>query len=111
MRYKILDDFAIDFLKNHFDELDLERLGWKVKSLSEAIEEVEDDECTAHWVIADVMCWGSNKNYLEEFIEEVEDEGLGVLVKIKNRYFIFSSDPPYEVEKFIITKEVFKRKE
>ena len=109
MRHKILDDFAIEFLKNHFDELDLEHLHWEVKSLSEAIEEVEKDECTAPWVISEVMHFGSSTDYLKEL--SVEHEGIGLLLKIKNKYFIFSDKPPYEVEKTFIIKELFKRKE
>ena len=40
MRNKILDSFAINFIKNHFDEIDLKKCNWNIKTKDEAIKEI-----------------------------------------------------------------------
>ena len=41
MRNKILDKFTIDFINNHFEELDLKKLDWKVNEIKDAIKEIK----------------------------------------------------------------------
>ena len=63
MRNKILDSFAIDFIRNHFDEIDLKRCEWDVKTKEQAIKEIKKDDRMAGWIITEVMDWGTPNDY------------------------------------------------
>ena len=110
MRNKILDKFTIDFINNHFEELDLEKLDWKVNEIKDAIKEIKKNDFMAGWIITEVMSWGCNKNYQKEITVENEEEHF--IVKIDNRYFALDYDNIhyfYEVfpKTVIIEKIVF----
>lgn len=112
MRNKTLDKFTIDFINNHFEELDLEKLDWKVNEIKDAIKEIKKNDFMAGWIITEVMSWGCNKNYQKEITVENEEEHF--IVKIDNRYFALDYDNIhyfYEVfpKKVIIEKIVFNR--
>ena len=67
MRNKILDSFAINFIENHFDEIDLKKCDWNIKTKDEAIKEIKKNDYMANWIIMDVMNWGTPIDYTKEF--------------------------------------------
>lgn len=102
MENKILEIFAIDFIKNHFDEIDLKSVGWKVKTKESAIKQIKKSQKTLFWVISEVMTWGTGINYLKEFFVQNEDDLF--IIKIDERYFYL------DYENVHYFKEVFPKK-
>jgi len=102
MRNKILDSFAINFIENHFDEIDLKKCDWNIKTKDEAIKEIEKNDYITGWIIMDVMNWGTPIDYAKEF--KVENDEDHFIVKIDERYFAL------DYENINYFKEVFPRK-
>ena len=112
MRNKILDKFAIDFINNHFDEIDLKKISWEISSKEQAIKEIKKKDYLAGWIITEVMRWGTSKDYQKEYIIENDDEHF--IIKIGKRYFALDYDNIHyfnEVKprKVIIEKLVFDK--
>lgn len=102
MRNKILNSFAINFIENHFDEIDLKKCDWNIKTKDEAIKEIKKNDYMADWIIMDVMNWGTPIDYIKEF--KVENDEDHFIVKIDERYFAL------DCENIPYFKEVFPRK-
>ena len=102
MRNKFLDSFAIDFIENHFDEIDLVKCEWNIKTKEEAIEEIKKDDYMAGWIITEVMNWGTPIDYIKEYM--VENDAEHFIIKIDERYFALDYD---DIHYF---KEVFPKK-
>ena len=102
MRNKILDSFAINFIENHFDEIDLKKCDWNIKTKDEAIKEIKKNDYITGWIIMDVMNWGTPIDYAKEF--KVENDEDHFIVKIDERYFAL------DYENINYFKEVFPRK-
>ena len=102
MRNKILDSFAINFIKNHFDEIDLKKCNWNIKTKDEAIKEIKKNDYITGWIIMDVMNWGTPIDYAKEF--KVENDEDHFIVKIDERFFAL------DYENIHYFKEVFPRK-
>ena len=102
MRNKILNSFAINFIENHFDEIDLKKCDWNIKTKDEAIKEIKKNDYITGWIIMDVMNWGTPIDYAKEF--KVENDEDHFIVKIDERYFAL------DYENIPYLKEVFPRK-
>ena len=102
MRNKILDSFVINFIENHFDEIDLKKCDWNIKTKDEAIKEIKKNDYMAGWIIMDVMNWGTPIDYVKEF--KVENDEDHFIVKIDERYFAL------DYENIPYFKEIFPRK-
>ena len=102
MRNKILDSFAINFIKNHFDEIDLKKCNWNVNTKEQAIKEIKKNDYMAGWIITEVMNWGTPIDYAKEF--KVENDEDHFIVKIDERFFAL------DYENIHYFKEVFPRK-
>ena len=102
MRNKFLDSFAIDFIENHFDEIDLVKCEWNIKTKEEAIEEIKKDDYMAGWIITEVMNWGTPIDYIKEYM--VENDAEHFIIKIDERYFAL------DYEDIHYFKEVFPKK-
>ena len=101
MRNKILDSFAISFIENHFDEIDLKKCDWNIKSKEQAIKEIKKNDYMAGWIITEVMNWGTPIDYAKQYKVENDDDDF--IVKIENRYFAL------DYENVHYFKEVFPR--
>ena len=102
MRNKILDSFAINFIENHFDEIDLKKCDWNIKTKDQAIKEIKKNDYMAGWIITEVMNWGTPIDYIKEF--KVENDEDHFIIKIDERHFALDyENTPY-------FKEVFPRK-
>ena len=86
MRNETLDNFAIKFIQEHFNEIDLSKLHWNIKTIEEAIAEINSDPTTSSWIIGEVMFWGCSTNYFEKIEVEYSDEEYRV-IKVDGRYF------------------------
>ena len=102
MRNKFLDSFAINFIENHFDEINLKECEWNVKTKKQAIEEIEKNDYMAGWIITEVMNWGTPIDYIKEY--KVENDEDHFIIKINERYFAF------DYENIHYFKEVFPKK-
>lgn len=99
MRNKILDEFVINFINNHFNEIDLKRVEWKVKTKEQAINEINKNADMASWIITEVMSWGTPINYIEEF--KVENDEDHFIIKVNDKYFAIDyNDTRYFIEVF-----------
>lgn len=102
MRNKILDKLAINFIENHFDEIDLNKCEWNVKSKKEAIKEIKKKDKLTGWIITEVMSWGTPIDYIKEY--KVENDKDIFIIKIRQKYFAL------DYEKIHYFKEVFPKK-
>ena len=102
MRNKILDSFAINFIENHFDEINLKECEWNVKTKNQAIKEIKKHDYMAGWIITEVMNWGTPIDYAKEF--KVENDEGHFIVKIDEKFFAL------DYENIYYLKEVFPRK-
>jgi hypothetical protein len=102
MKNKILNSFAITFIENHFDEIDLKKCYWNIKTKDQAIKEIKKNDYMAGWIITEVMNWGTSIDYAKEY--KVENDDDHVIIKIENRYFAL------DYENVHYFKEVFPRK-
>lgn len=112
MRNNILDKFAIDFINNHFDEIDLKKLDWNISNKEQVIKEIKKKDYLAGWIITDVMRWGTSKDYQKDYLVENDDEHF--IVKINKRYFALDYDNEnyfneVKARKVIIEKLVFDK--
>jgi hypothetical protein len=102
MRNKILDSFVINFIENHFDEIDLKKCEWNIKTKEQAIKEIKKNDYMAGWIITEVMKWGTPIDYAKEYKVENDDDHF--IFKIKNRYFAL------DYKNVHYFKEVFPKK-
>lgn len=102
MRNKILDSFAIDFVEKHFNEIDLKKCDWNVKTKEQAIKQIKKNDYMAGWIITEVMSWGTPINYIKEY--KVENDEDDFIVKVDERYFAL------DYEDIHYFKEVFPKK-
>lgn len=102
MRNKILDSFAINFIENHFDEIDLKDCDWNIKTKEEAIKEIKKNDYMAGWIITEVMKWRTPIDYIEEY--KIENDEEHFIVKINEKYFAL------DYENIYYFKEVFPKK-
>ena len=87
MKDKFLEDYAINFIKKHFDEINFEILDWKINSIEDAIEEIKNNSYMPTWIITEVMDWGTPINYLKELIVEHDNY---FIIKIEEKYFKYN---------------------
>ena len=87
MKDKFLEDYAINFIKKHFDEINFEILDWKINSIEEIIEEIKNNSYMPTWIITEVMDWGTSTNYLKELIIEHDNY---FIIKIEEKYFKYN---------------------
>lgn len=111
MRNKILDDFAINFVEQHFNEIDLKKCDWNIKTKEEAIEDIQNNDYMAGWIITEVMMWGTLVDYITELRVDNDEEHF--IIKVDERYFALNYKNInyfYEVlpKKVIIEKLVFE---
>ena len=85
MRNKILDSFAINFIENHFDEIDLKKCDWDIKTKEQAIREIKKNDYMAGWIITEVMSWGTPIDYIKQY--EVKNDDDKFIIKVEGRYF------------------------
>ena len=102
MRNKILDSFAIDFIRNHFDEIDLKRCEWDVKTKEQAIKEIKKDDRMAGWIIIVVMVWGTPTDYAKQYKVEMTKTVLSLKLMIDILHLIMKI--------FITSKKYFLRR-
>ena len=102
MRNKILDSFAINFIENHFDEIDLKKCDWNIKTKDQAIKEIKKNDYMAGWIITEVMNWGTPIDYVKAY--KVENDNEHFIIKVEGRYFALD----YENNNYF--KEVWPRK-
>ena len=102
MRNKILDSFAINFIENHFDEIDLKKCDWNIKTKDQAIKEIKKNDYMAGWIITEVMNWGTPIDYIKAY--KVENDNEQFIIKVEDRYFTL------DYENISYFKEVFPRK-
>lgn len=97
MRNETLDLFAINFIENHFEEIDLKKCDWNIKTKEQAIKEIKMNSLMAGWVITEVMDWGTPNNYIKEYMVENFEEAF--MIKVEGKYFVIDYDnPPYLIE-------------
>lgn len=111
MRNKILNLFAINFIENHFNEIELKKCDWNIKTKEQAIKEIKKNDYMAGWVITEVMNWGTPIDYIKEYKIENDDEDF--IIKIDGKYFALdyeNSNYFKEVspKKVIIEKFIFE---
>ena len=102
MGNKILDSFAINFIENHFDEIDLKKCDWNIKTKDQAIKEIKKNDYMAGWIITEVMDWGTPIDYAKAY--KVENDNDHFIIKVEDRYFAL------DYENINYFKEVFPRK-
>ena len=102
MRNKILDELAINFIKNHFNEIDLGKCDWNIKTKEQAIKEIKKNDYMAGWIITEVMHWGTPIDYAEEI--KVENDEDHFIIKVNERYFAI------DYKNIHYFKEVFPQK-
>jgi len=102
MRNKILDSFAINFIENHFGEIDLKKCDWNIKTKGQAIKEIKKNDYMAGWIITEVMNWGTPIDYAKQY--KVENDEEHFIIKIDDRYFAL------DYENLHYFKEVFPKK-
>lgn len=104
MRNEVLDLFAINFINTHFDEIDLKKVEWNVKTKKQAIKDIKGKDYMAGWVITEVMQWGTPIDYTKGIKVEMDEENPYFVVKIDDRYFALDYTKPH------CFNEVFPRK-
>jgi len=102
MRNKILDSFAINFIENHFDEIDLKKCEWSITTKEQAIKEIKNKGYMAGWIITEVMNWGTPTDYAKQY--KVDNDEEHFIIKIDDRYF------GLDYENINYLKEVFPKK-
>lgn len=103
---KLLTDFAISFIEEHWDEIDLNRTEI-TDTKEEFIDRLKSDYSFAEWIIQEVMVWGcrdSNDNRID-YLQKYEIPNLDAFTvwKIDNRYFAIDFKNNYSF------KEVFPK--
>lgn len=101
MKNDVLDLFAINFIENHFDEIDFKKCDWNIKTKQQAINEIKNKDL-AGWVIIEVMSWGTSIDYIKDY--KVENDADDFIIKIDERYFALDH------ENHDHFKEVFPKK-
>lgn len=87
---KTITDFAVNFLKNHWNEIQRVDAKYLAKDKLSQIKKVKEDYTEACWIISEIMSWGCVKDYLAEItVSAYNDEKL--YIKIKNKYFMYNS--------------------
>lgn len=76
---------AIEFVSKNWDKIDRKRIETLHNTKEDFIKEMKEDYYTACWVLTEVMSWGVDKDYIEEYRVDNE-EGIFV-VKINDKYF------------------------
>lgn len=76
---------AIKFVSENWDKIDLKKIESIDSTKEDFIKEIQEDYYTACWVLTEVMSWGADKDYIEEYRVDNE-EGIFV-VKINDKYF------------------------
>lgn len=76
---------AIKFVSKNWDKIDRKRIETLHNTKEDFIKEMKEDYYTACWVLTEVMAWGADKDYIEEYRVDNE-EGIFV-VKINDKYF------------------------
>ena len=96
MKDKFLEDYAINFIEKHFNDIDFKILHWEINSIEDAIEEIKNNSYMPTWIITEVMNWGTPINYLKELIVEHDNY---FIIKIEEKYFKYNplNDKLFEV--------------
>lgn len=76
---------AIEFVSKNWDKIDRKRIETLHNTKEDFIKEIKEDYYTACWVLTEVMSWGADKDYIEEY--EVDNEEEIFVVKINDKYF------------------------
>lgn len=111
MRHKELDNLAIKFLDENWDEINPKEHSWNVKTKKEAISQIKKDPDLTGWVITELMNWGTRKNHLDDL--KIENENNKLLIGCENKYFTLDDEDYFQFvevfpKKIIIEKTVFK---
>lgn len=87
---------AVNFLEEHWDELDLDRLGIS-ESKEEFIERVKEDEDYPEWVLLEAANWGVKDraiSYTDTWLAEHAHKDDFDVWNIGNRYFTYKGEYP-----------------
>lgn len=96
--------YALNFIKNHWDEINKERC--EITSKRKLNAEIKADPAMAAWVLTEVMSWGCEKDYLDDLRVEHPKEEEQLIIKIKKQYFKYDYKK-YEFEEcFAKTKKI-----
>jgi hypothetical protein len=78
---------AVEFIENHWEEIDLKKVGISSHSKQSFLAEIVTNYYSAGWVLNEVMSWGLDIDYIKEY--QVETEGAFLVLLIDNSYFRF----------------------
>ncbi len=76
---------AIEFVSENWDKINLKSIDYEGVSKIQFIKGIKQDYYIACWVLTEVMSWGADKDYIEEYRVDNE-EGIFV-VKLNDKYF------------------------
>ena len=76
---------AIEFISENWDNINLKSINYESVSKKQFLKEIKEDYYTACWVLTEVMSWGADKDYIEEY--RVDNEEDIFVVKINDKYF------------------------
>ena len=82
---KQLRDFAIQFIENHYEELNKEKLEISYTK-DQCLKELYKDMDFVCWVIMEAMSWGCDKNYINDYKVECDK----YLIKIDKSYYTYN---------------------
>jgi predicted ATP-grasp superfamily ATP-dependent carboligase len=84
--YKEIEDLALQFIKEHWVELDWYGLTGEDLTLDEVTAEINNSYKTASWVVAEVMEWATETNYIETHMVAL-DVNYVPIYKIQDKFF------------------------
>lgn len=76
---------ALSFVEDHWQEINLEDIDLSGYTKNNLLKEIKENYCIASWVLTEVMSWGTEKDYIKEYVVENEEEIF--VVKLDNKYF------------------------
>jgi len=89
---KEIKNFAIKFIKEHWQEIDLVNCEI-TETKPQIIKRIKEDLDFAGWIILEVMCWGTKKNYLKECVVETwQEESSYIVIKLGKKYFQYTGE-------------------
>lgn len=84
---------AIEFVSENWDKIDRKRIETINNTKEDFIKEIQNDYYTACWVLTEVMSWGADKDYIEKY--KVENEEEIFVIKIEDKYFKINYETYY----------------
>ena len=101
-----VQQFAYDFVKENWEKIDKKKVDLDTSTKAKTLKEIKKDETFAGWIICEVMDWGCDKNYLEQY--EVPNEDFSVWRfgnKVKNKFYRLAEG---KFHRLIESKQKFK---